>query len=164
MLYGSQRTDLYANASYRYQQGHKEYVSLHMTNRFDDRNKLLTYLTQQYVELPNAPPHKVMGRARYFHTFNDLGTELMVLGGYQYTTDPTTYTQLPMFVLELNTPLPVKGLELMAGIEGDYLLTRYKLIGTHWYLGVEWHDMFDSVCSAAKLNRHAANIKVQYRF
>ena len=51
VLYGSQRTDLYANASYRYQKGHKEYVSLHMTNRFDDKNRLLTYLTQQYLDL-----------------------------------------------------------------------------------------------------------------
>lgn len=45
-LYGSARTDLYANASYRHQDGNEEYLTLHMTNRFDDRNKLLTYLTQ----------------------------------------------------------------------------------------------------------------------
>ena len=50
VLYGSQRTDLYANAAYRYQEGNKEYLTLHMTNRFDARNKLLTYFTQQYLE------------------------------------------------------------------------------------------------------------------
>ena len=50
-LYGSQHTDLYANAAYRYQEGNKEYLTLHMTNRFDARNKLLTYFTQQYPRL-----------------------------------------------------------------------------------------------------------------
>lgn len=103
VLYGSARTDLYANASYRYQKEHKEYLSLHMTNRFDDRNKLLTYLTQQYVERSNAPTHKIMGRARYFHTFNDVGTELMLLGGYQFAADRTSTNQLPMFVVELSS-------------------------------------------------------------
>ncbi|MBQ5455696.1 MAG: hypothetical protein IIT63_07725, partial [Prevotella sp.] len=30
-LYGSQHTDIYANAAYRYQEGNKEYMTLHMT-------------------------------------------------------------------------------------------------------------------------------------
>ena len=51
VLYGSQHTDIYANAAYRYQEGNKEYMTLHMTNRFDARNKLLTYFTQQYPRL-----------------------------------------------------------------------------------------------------------------
>ena len=140
VLYGSQRTDLYANASYRYQQGHKEYLSLHMTNRFDERNKLLTYLTQQYLAMPDGHSQKIMGRARYFHTFNEAGTELLVLGGYQYTTDPVYINQLPMFVLELNTPLPLKGLSMMAGVEGDYLLTRQKGADRHWH--VFNHDIY----------------------
>ena len=46
VLYGSQDTDLYANASYRHQDGNKEYLTLHATNRFDDKNRLLTYFTQ----------------------------------------------------------------------------------------------------------------------
>ena len=37
-LFGSQHTDLYANASYRHHNGNEEYLTLHMTNRFDDRN------------------------------------------------------------------------------------------------------------------------------
>ena len=69
VLYGSQRTDIYANASYRYQKGHKEYLTLHMTNRFDARNKLLTYLTQQYLAMPEGHSQKIMGRARYFHPY-----------------------------------------------------------------------------------------------
>lgn len=132
VLYGSERTDLYANATYRYQKGHKEYVSLHMTNRFDERNRLLTYLTQQYLAMPDGHSQKIMGRARYFHTFNDLGTELLVLGGYQYASDPVYANQLPMFVLELNTPLPVKGLTLLAGVEGDYQMTRQRGADKSW--------------------------------
>ena len=50
MLYGSRGTDVYANATYSYQEGKKDYVTLHMTNRFDERNKLLTYFTQQFIE------------------------------------------------------------------------------------------------------------------
>ena len=41
VLYGSKSTDIYANATYRYQEGNKDYVTFHMTNRFDDRNRLL---------------------------------------------------------------------------------------------------------------------------
>ena len=58
-LYGSQHTDLYANASYRYQGGNKEYLTLHMTNRFDDKNRLLTYFTQQYLAPSSCASRKV---------------------------------------------------------------------------------------------------------
>ena len=140
VLYGSKHTDIYANAAYRYQNGHKEYVTFHMTNRFDERNKLLTYVTQQYLAVPTGPAQKIMGRARYFHTFNELGTELLVLGGYQYSDDAIYANQLPMFVLELNTPLPVKGLSLMAGVEGDYQMTRQKGTDNRWH--VFNHDIY----------------------
>ena len=139
VLYGSKRTDVYANASYRYRKGHKEYVTLHMTNRFDERNKLLTYLTQQYFAMPEGHSQKIMGRARYFHTFNEKGTELLVLGGYQYASDPGTVNRLPMFVLELNTPV-VKGLDLMAGVEGDYQMTRQKGTDRSW--DIFNHDIY----------------------
>ena len=43
-------------------------------------------------------------------------------------------------------------------------LSVNKQIGRKWNLGVDWHDMFDACCSEAKVNRHAANIKLQYRF
>ena len=140
VLYGSTHTDVYANASYRYLDEHREYVTLHMTNRFDARNKLLTYFTQQYVGTPDASAQKIMGRARYFHTFNDAGTELMVLGGYQYATDPIATSQLPMFVLELNTPLPLKGLTMMAGVEGDYSMNKQKTEDRSW--DIFNHDLY----------------------
>lgn len=132
MLYGSKNTDIYANATYRYQEGNNDYVTLHMTNRFDERNKLLTYFTQQFTETPYDMTRKMMGRARYFHTFNELGTELLLLGGYQYSSDAKVANKLPIYVVELNTPLFTKQLSMMAGIEGDYLMGKQKDRNRRW--------------------------------
>ena len=131
-LYGSLHTDLYANASYRHQDGNEEYLTLHMTNRFDDRNRLLTYFTQQYLDHPSSTSRKVMGRARYFHTFNDIGTELLIVGGYQYASDLTLSNKLPLYIVELNTPLLTKRLSMMLGAEGDFLMTRQKDTDRSW--------------------------------
>lgn len=131
-LYGGKNTDLYANASYRHQDGDREYLTLHMTNRFDDRNKLLTYFTQQYLDAPAGTSRKVMGRARYFHTFNDMGTELLVVGGYQYASDPVVCSKLPLYNVELNTPLFTERLSLMAGVEGNYLMTSQRGVDRNW--------------------------------
>ena len=139
-LYGSKSTDLYANASYRHQDGNEEYLTLHMTNRFDDRNRLLTYFTQQYLDHPYSTSRKVMGRARYFHTFNDLGTELLIVGGYQYASDLSLSNKLPLFIVELNTPLLTKRLSMMLGVEGDYLMTRQKDADRSW--DVFNHDVY----------------------
>ena len=131
-LYGSKHTDLYANASYRHQDGNEEYLTLHMTNRFDDRNRLLTFFTQQYLDHPSVTLRKVMGRARYFHTFNDLGTELLIVGGYQYNSDQVLSNKLPLYIVELNTPLFSKRLSMMLGVEGDFLMTKQKDTDRSW--------------------------------
>ena len=131
-LYGSQHIDLYANASYRHQDGNEEYLTLHMTNRFDDRNRLLTFFTQQYLDHPSVTLRKVMGRARYFHTFNDLGTELLIVGGYQYNSDQVLSNKLPLYIVELNTPLFSKRLSMMLGVEGDFLMTKQKDTDRSW--------------------------------
>jgi hypothetical protein len=131
-LYGSKHTDLYANASYRHQGGNDERLTLHMTNRFDDRNKLLTYFTQQYLDYPSAMSRKIMGRARYFHTFNEQGTELLIVGGYQYASDPVLSNKLPLYIVELNTPLLTKRLSMMLGVEGDFLMTKQKDTDRSW--------------------------------
>ena len=131
-LYGSKHTDLYANASYRHQDGNEEFLTLHLTNRFDDRNKLLTYFTQQYLDRPSGKSRKVMGRARYFHTFNDLGTELLIVGGYQYASDMELSKKLPLYIVELNTPLISKQRSMMLGAEGDFLMTRQKDTDRSW--------------------------------
>ena len=43
-------------------------------------------------------------------------------------------------------------------------LSVNKQFGQRWSLGVDWHDMFDAICHDVAVNRHAANIKLQYRF
>ena len=43
-------------------------------------------------------------------------------------------------------------------------LSVNKQIGRHWSFGIDWHDMFDAFCSEAVVNRHAATVKLQYRF
>ncbi len=73
-----------------------------------------------------------MGRARYFHTFNDLGTELLLVGGYQYASDPVLSNKLPLFIAELNTPLFSERLSMMLGVEGDFLMTREKNTDRSW--------------------------------
>ena len=132
VLYGSRSTDLYANASYRHQYGNEEYLTLHATNRFDDKNRLLTYFTQQYFDRPSGMSRKVMGRARYFHTFNDLGTELLIVGGYQYNSDQVFSNKLPLYIVELNTPLFSERLSMMLGVEGDFLMTKQKDADRSW--------------------------------
>ena len=132
-LYGSKGTDLYANTSYRHHgEGDEEYVTLHMTNRFDDKNRLLTYFTQQYLDISSEASRKVMGRARYFHTFNDVGTELLVVGGYQYSSNSLLSNKLPLCNVELNTPLFTERLSMMAGVEGDFLMTKQKGTDRSW--------------------------------
>jgi hypothetical protein len=140
VLYGSERTDLYANAAYRYQEGNKVYLTLHMTNRFDEKNRLLTYFTQQYLEQSALSSRKIMGRARYFHTFNDVGTELLIVGSYQYASDPLFSNKLPLYIVELNTPLLTKRLSMMLGVEGDFLMTRQKDTDRSW--DVFNHDIY----------------------
>ena len=132
LLVGSSHTDIYANATYRYQQGHKEYLTLHMTNRFDDKNRLLTYFTQQYIDQPDAASQKILGRARYFHTFNSEGTERLVVGGYQYDNNLLLSNKLPIYIVELNTPLGLKQLTMMAGVEGDFLMTHETGTDRSW--------------------------------
>lgn len=131
-LYGSRNTDLYANVSYRYQGGNEEYLTLHMTNRFGARDRLLTYFTQLYLDQPSGASNKIMGRARYFHTFNEQGTELLVVGGYQYAADPELSSTLPMCIVELNTPLLTERLSMTLGVEGDYQMTRVKQAARSW--------------------------------
>lgn len=43
-------------------------------------------------------------------------------------------------------------------------LSVNKQFGRKWNLSVDWHDMFDASCSDALVNRHAVNMKLQYRF
>ena len=52
----------------------------------------------------------------------------------------------------------------LTGVPVYGCLSVNKQLGRKWNLGVDWHDMFDAICSEAKVNRHAANVRLQYRF
>ena len=70
--------------------------------------------------------------ARYFHTFNDQGTELLIVGGYQYACDLDLSNKLPLYIVELNTPLLTNRLSMMLGAEGDFLMTKQKNTDRSW--------------------------------
>ena len=159
-LYGSQHTDLYANASYRHNDGNEEHLTLHMTNRFDDRNRLLTYFTQQFLDHPSGASRKLMGRARYFHIFNDIGTELLLVGGYQYASDPIISNKLPMCSVELNTPFLTKRLSMMLGYESDFLMTRQEDTDRNW--DVFNHDLYLQFTYALPQWRFTAGGRVMF--
>lgn len=131
-LYGGRRTELYANASYRHRRADEQYLTLRMKHRFDTQNRLVTVFTQQFLDRPSEMSRKVMGRARYFHTFNSRGTELLLTASYQHASDQYLSNKLPIYVVELNTPLFTKRLSMMLGVEGDFLMTRVKDTDKRW--------------------------------
>jgi len=137
-------TDLYAttSADFHYPRAElniNQYADIHLKQQMGNRDRLLVYLRQSYEQdISYFTEQNYLARARYFHTFNDIGTELLALAGYQYYTianQPApdmsqnvrriqTGTQL--YVLELNTPIPfAKGLQLCAGWEMDVANHRY---------------------------------------
>lgn len=92
--------------------------------------------------------------------------ELLIVGGYQYASDPASSSKLPLCNVELNTPLFTKqsSIRQATGQPVYGCLSVNKQFGQRWSLGVDWHDMFDAICHDVAVNRHAANIKLQYRF
>lgn len=144
------KTDVIALSSYSYQDidnriSHDQRLFAHMTNQLSAKDRLLTYVTQQYTNTRAYPTsgkekaqnEKCLTRARYFHKFNDKGTELLLVGSYQYgktshTAAPTygenatgTENSSTLYIAELNTPL-LKGLSMMAGAEGDFSYSSYR--------------------------------------
>ncbi len=153
--YDAPKTDVIAISSYSYQDmddviSQKQHLFAHMTNYFSSHDRLLTYVSQSYqndriyTNGKKKQNEKLLARARYFHKFNDKGTELLLVGSYQYgytpysyypdvNDDPITSTKndATLFIVELNTPLTQK-LSMMAGWEGDFSYSRYtgdRLIG-----------------------------------
>lgn len=141
---GSKSTELWASASYKYDRmispdKHSQYLDLHTTTTFGEKDRLLTYFKQDFSTATGSSTQNCrqnyLARARYFHTFNKWGTELLTLLSYQYSDTPQSEgrrhvcsnVQTPMYLLELNTPLFVKQLTLMFGIEGDFSIYKYGI-------------------------------------
>lgn len=152
--YGSEKTDVWTAMTYTRNDrfgrvDNVENFHLEVINRFGKRDRLLTYITQS-ASVSDAGEEgysrhghneSVMARLRYFHTFNDKGTELLALLSWQYKNNPTemlqagnqsyrrvtSFTNTPIWLMELNTPLFTKNLTMMLGYEGDFDNTRYGI-------------------------------------
>ena len=155
MHYGSPSTDIWSSVTYKHtdisgQVDNTENLYVQMTNRFSPRDRLLSYITQSssvsetgtFGNLKHGRSESIMARFRYFHTFNEQGTELLTVVSWQHKNNPNdvlntpqqtyrrvnSHTNSPLWILELNTPLPVKGLSMMVGYEGDLDVNRYGIL------------------------------------
>ena len=156
--YGDREDDFITLASYAYQdrddtQSQRQNLFTHLTHWFSPRDRLLTYATQQYsrfrynvldeTRVYKKSEEKGMARARYFHTFNDAGTELLIVGSYQHAQNPihqqfqessASYkikNNSALYIVELNTPL-TRNMDMMLGVEGDFSYTNRGTNDTHY--------------------------------
>lgn len=154
LRYGSENTDIWSAMTYTHadrssQVDNVENVHFQMTNRFSARDRLLSYVTQsssvsdagEKGDSKHGRNESIMARLRYFHVFNEQGTELLTLFSWQHKNSPSdtfhadqqayrnvsSHTNVPIWLLELNTPLFVNNLTMMLGYEGDISHTRYGI-------------------------------------
>lgn len=155
--HGSEKYDLYAVASYDrptvepYVYASNTYIFAEMAARLSGKDKLLSYFnvqqSNQTADNPattlykNNSTQELSARFRWFHTFNDDGTELQTLIGFQFQKTPQTYmttmtdfyrsqeavTKKPMVQVELNTPLIQDNLSMKLGWECNYDMIDYTL-------------------------------------
>lgn len=169
LQYGAKNTDLWVNTNYNYlfadgTKSHREYADIHGVTKLGERDKLLTYFKQEYSNADAFPAlsrnQNYLARVRHFHRFNDMGTELLSLLSFQYTDTPHSYsdyrektkTQIPMYLLELNTPLFTKAFTMMLGAEGNYNIHSY---------GVKQDNMFDET---SKYNVFNQDFYLQFNY
>ena len=154
LRYGSEKTDIWSSMTYTHtdrsgQVDNAEHLHFQMTNRFSSRDRLLSYVTQsssvsdrgEKGYSKHGRTENLMARFRYFHTFNDQGTELLTLLSWAHKNGPVdvvdansqqyrreqSHTNTPVWLLELNTPLFVDNLSMMLGYEGDLDITKYGI-------------------------------------
>ena len=142
-------TDVYAiaNAVDNSRHGDSDFrqnTSINVKQRFSKRDRMIFYLRQSYDRLATSPfssdTRSYLARGYYFHTFNNIGTELLCVAGYLYDDDKgeseksslknkkRTTSGLQTYMVELNTPLPFLGnAQLMAGWESDFIHLKYDV-------------------------------------
>ena len=151
--YGSEHTDLWSAMTYTHKDANStvnnvESMHIQMTNRLSPRDRLLSYVTQSSsvadrsgASTSHSRNESFMARTRYFHNFNDQGTELLMLLSWAHKNAPadnyrvspyrshhlSSHTNSPIWLTELNTPLFTKNLSMMLGYEGDLDITRYGI-------------------------------------
>ena len=123
----------------------KETVHLNLLSSLTGRDRQVFSASQQYgaVETPlqTSRNRTAYGSFVNIHSFNDKGLELLTQVIYIYNSSPlssyvpqldrnigvTSKKHTPIGLAELYTPLPVKGMKLMAGYEFDYDRLSYKV-------------------------------------
>lgn len=142
-------TDIYAFASYNDHSRHgdadvRQYATANVVHQFGAKDKMILFLRQGYGHTNYSPTatdnRDYVAHLYHYHTFNDIGTMLLLVAGYRYQddrmnnnpkplyTDQRATTGMQTYVVELNTPLPfLGGTQLMAGWEGDFANVPYRL-------------------------------------
>ena len=135
------------------------------------RRKLTVQTVASYYAVEDGENFAELGVSAYWKT-----RWLTMTGGSNlYTAKSGTYAsfrfaptaylphewQIGMQVVYFTSKTPERE---MTGVPVYGCLSVNKQLGKKWNLGVDWHDMFDAFCNQAKVNRHAANMKLQYRF
>ena len=151
LRYGDERNDLFVYSSHtnlKTMDGQlhtqKDFLHTQLNTHFSDHDELQTVFYRQSKKDEDVESSSQTDQYRlrigYTHTFNDLGTSLLLVANYQHSKTPESnmgntaqtnymqsciYSDLPFGVVELNTPLFVKGSSLMIGWEGDFSRNRY---------------------------------------
>lgn len=142
-------TDIYGSASFNDHSRHGdtnlgEHATVNITHHFGAKDRMILFLRQGYsrsdYEPMSSSNRDYMAHLYHYHTFNDIGTMLLLVAGYRYQDDRVNYDPKPLYakersttglqtyVAELNTPLPfLGGTQLMLGWEGDFIHLPYNL-------------------------------------
>ena len=135
------------------------------------KQKLTVQTEASYYNVEDGENFAELGASAYWKTDGlslTGGASLYIADSGTYASfrfAPTAYLphewQIGMQVVYYTEKSPIRNIY---GTPVYGCLSVNKQLGKKWNLGVDWHDMFDAVCSDAAVNRHAANIKLQYRF
>ncbi len=135
------------------------------------RHKLTVQTEASYYNVEDGENFTELGASVYWKTKG-----LSLAGGSNlYTAKSGTYAsfrfaptaylphawQIGMQVVYYTRNTPIREVN---GTPAYGCLSVNKQLGRRWNMGIDWHDMFDAFCSDVVINRHAANIKLQYRF
>ena len=121
----------------------EETLHFGMCSSLTDRDRQTIAASQQY-SCEETTVETMRNRTLYVsmsntHAFNDKGLELLTQALYLHSSSPldtyvsrlgrnvsmNTTTNMPIALAELYVPLPVKGMDIMAGYEFDYSRTSY---------------------------------------
>ena len=154
LRYGGRYTDFWTGMTYsqsEFSDLNDRSGSLHfrLTHHLSERDRILVNFGQtsgvsksrENDITQHDRRESMLARLRYFHVFNQEGTELQLLVSWIHDNAPSdTYdadrkqfrkvastSNTPIWLAEVVTPLFVPNLTLMAGYEGDLEITKYGI-------------------------------------